>query len=194
MPPSRTRELAALRLAPVRTWSVPLVIEAAVAVILRGTTTADAEVLLVRRATKHGDPWSGDMAFPGGRRGVNDHDGVDTAMRETREEVGAKLARAWCIGGLTPLVTLAPSRRSRVTPMVVTPVVFVARAPLTLTPNHEIADARWVPLARFAARAEPTTRRWRVLGIQLNAPAWRLDDDVVWGLTHVMLKRLLRIL
>lgn len=171
-----------------RTWSLPLVLDAAVAVLLRGSL-ADAEVLLVRRATRAGDPWSGDMAFPGGRRGPGDVDLIATATRETFEEVGARLDRRACRGALRPVPTLAPSRRSRLTPMLVTPIVFVVED-VTLTPNHEIAATRWVPLRAFRDPMASTIRPWRLLGFKLSAPAWKLGDDVVWGLTHLMLRRL----
>jgi len=186
------KKLDDLRLAPVRRWRVPYVIEAAVAVVLRDGPS-EPELLLVKRAVRAGDPWSGDMALPGGRRGTGDVDLLATAIREAHEEVGLVLTRAACRGALTPVVTLA-RRHARLTPMVVTPIVFVVHGEPALHLNHELAAARWVPLAAFSQRAEKTSRPWRVLGFQLSAPAWQLGDDVVWGLTHQMLTRLVRAL
>ncbi|MCA9639821.1 MAG: NUDIX domain-containing protein, partial [Myxococcales bacterium] len=65
---------------------------AAVAAVLR-PTDADTEVLLIRRAEHEGDPWSGHMAFPGGRHDPTDPDLLTTARRETLEEVGLDLSR-----------------------------------------------------------------------------------------------------
>src|SRR6185295_3323821 len=64
---------------------------AAVAAILRESAT-DLEALLIRRAEREDDPWSGHMAFPGGRRGAADRDIEETARRETLEEIGLDLA------------------------------------------------------------------------------------------------------
>src|SRR5215471_21768996 len=64
---------------------------AAVAAILRDRE-GEAEVLLIRRAQKTGDPWSGHMAFPGGRQDPSDLDLLHTAVRETQEEVGLELS------------------------------------------------------------------------------------------------------
>ncbi len=75
---------------------------AAVAVVLR-EIDGRPEVLLIERATKEGDPWSGHMAFPGGR--VEDVDGSIqiAAERETFEEVGVSLEGAELIGRLDDL-------------------------------------------------------------------------------------------
>ncbi|MGB5283894.1 MAG: NUDIX domain-containing protein, partial [Polyangiales bacterium] len=65
---------------------------AAVAMLLREGASGP-EVFFIRRAEHPRDPWSGHMAFPGGRRDAGDATLLDTAMRETREEVGVDLSR-----------------------------------------------------------------------------------------------------
>lgn len=172
-----------------------LALEAAVAVVLRGPSLARAEVLLVRRAARPGDPWSGDMALPGGRRGPEDRDLAATARRETREEVGLALEpHAALIGRLRQVFTIAPSGARRVRPMVVSPYVFALASPDVppLTLSHEVAGTRWVPLAALMDPALRARRPWRLFGVTWPAPAWRLGDDLVWGLTHQMLSHLLR--
>ena len=54
---------------------------AAVALVLRGRTVDDAELLFIRRAERVGDPWSGHIAFPGGREEEGDETLADTADR-----------------------------------------------------------------------------------------------------------------
>ena len=66
---------------------------AAVAMVLRPAAGGASEVLLIERAEKPGDPWSGHMAFPGGRLDPSDPDPRFTAERETFEEVGPRSAR-----------------------------------------------------------------------------------------------------
>src|SRR5437870_1501228 len=71
---------------------------AAVAIVLRDGASG-IEVLFIHRAEHPDDPWSGHMAFPGGRA----EDGeppVLTAMRESAEEVGLDLGEAELLGGL----------------------------------------------------------------------------------------------
>src|SRR4051812_20593726 len=64
--------------------------QAAVAILL-AERDRDTLALLIQRAVRAGDPWSGDMAFPGGHREPHDQDLGLTAARETLEEVGIDL-------------------------------------------------------------------------------------------------------
>src|SRR5512147_1311947 len=74
--------------------------QAAVAILL-AERDGDAHALLIQRAERPGDPWSGHMAFPGGHREPHEHDLFLTAARETFEEVGIDLHRqAEAIGRL----------------------------------------------------------------------------------------------
>ena len=50
-------------------------------------------VLLMRRAEREGDSWSGHWSFPGGWRQAGDRDLLCTALRELEEECGVRLAR-----------------------------------------------------------------------------------------------------
>ena len=80
---------------------------AAVATILREGLEGP-EVLLIRRAENPRDPWSGHMAFPGGREAPEDRDLLATAVRETHEEVGLDLQRsAHLLGRLDALPAVA---------------------------------------------------------------------------------------
>ena len=65
---------------------------ASVALIVRDRRLPS--VLLIRRAERTGDPWSGQVAFPGGKKQEGDLTARDTAVRETMEEVGIDLSRS----------------------------------------------------------------------------------------------------
>ena len=76
---------------------------AAVAMILR-EVHGEAEILMIRRAKREGDPWSGHMAFPGGRMERADRHGFDVARRATEEEIGLQLLESDpCIGRLSEI-------------------------------------------------------------------------------------------
>ena len=66
---------------------------AGVAVILRGDEDEE-QVLLIRRADREGDPWSGQVAFPGGMVNSADKSFEETARREAAEEVGIDLSKS----------------------------------------------------------------------------------------------------
>ncbi|MCS6797871.1 MAG: CoA pyrophosphatase [Myxococcota bacterium] len=154
---------------------------AAVAAILRGGTQGP-EVLLIRRAHVVGDPWSGQMAFPGGRREPDDPDLLTTVLRETREEVGLDLAHdAELLGRLDDTPTHRPG-------LVVTPYVFALARSVTVRPSpREVAEALWQPLAPLAAGHRDTTYRYVDPRGSFDLPAFDLEGRIVWGLTYRML-------
>jgi 8-oxo-dGTP pyrophosphatase MutT (NUDIX family) len=156
---------------------------AAVAAIVRpGSEPEGAEILLIRRAERAGDPWSGHMAFPGGRRDERDRSLLETATRETLEEVGIALDGAPL--GLLPDV---PTHR---TGLVVRPFVFALERNVTLATSDEVAEALWTPLAPLMRGEHGGTYAFRHEGIRYALPCFRLEDRIVWGLTYRMLELL----
>jgi 8-oxo-dGTP pyrophosphatase MutT (NUDIX family) len=164
---------------------------AAVAAVLRDAA-AGAEVLLIRRAALEGDPWSGHMAFPGGRRHQADRDLLATAIRETREEVGLDLERAEAVGRLEPLPVYA---RGRPTGMLVAPFVFaVSGEPELVLDRREVDEALWTPLGALASGELGTEIDWRRGDEHVRLPAWDVQGRIVWGLTYRMLSELFELL
>ena len=117
----------------------PSLIWAAVAVLIAPDPDA---ILLIRRADRPGDPWSGHMALPGGRREPDDPDLLATAIRETREEVGVELDREQLLGALDDVVPRNPV----LPPIAVRPFVFLLPARPVLVLNPEVAATQWVSL------------------------------------------------
>jgi 8-oxo-dGTP pyrophosphatase MutT (NUDIX family) len=157
---------------------------AAVAVILAPDPDA---VLLIRRAERAGDPWSGHMALPGGRQDPAEPDLFSTAARETAEEVGLTLGRQDLIGTLDDVVPRTPV----LPPIAVRPHVFVLSHRPTLSLNPEVAAARWVPLDLLLHSQTYGSIRLDIRGERREFPAYRLDDSVVWGMTERILSSLL---
>ena len=160
---------------------------AAVAVVLAPDPEA---MLVIRRAERAGDPWSGHMALPGGRQEAVDHDLVATAIRETREEVGIELTRADLAGVLDDVVPRTP----RLPPIAVRPYVFLLATRPMLTPNPEVAAARWVELDHLLHPNTYHEAQLDVGGERRGFPAYRLDDAIVWGLTERVVSGLLELL
>lgn len=163
---------------------------AAVAAILRDPGGGrDAEILFIRRAEREGDPWSGHMAFPGGRR-----DGVDitleaTAIRETREEVGLDLGAAGRL--LAELPELHAIARGKRAGLVITPFVFALDGDAALTFDaHEVAEALWAPLGALARKEGAGTLPYEMEGRRLDLPCIDVQGRIVWGLTYRMLEML----
>lgn len=161
---------------------------AAVALVLRGATLGNAELLFIRRAQRAGDPWSGHVAFPGGRRDVADPSLEVTARRETREELSLDLGiDAALLGVLDDLRPRSPALPS----IAVRPYVFALTRDVTLVPNHEVHSTFWVPVAELRDPSRSTEHIFDRDGARLRFPAYRSGDDIVWGMTERIVTQLL---
>ena len=180
----RLRDRLALHRPVEDTLGGPL-IWAAVAVILAPDPEA---VLLIRRAERAGDPWSGHMALPGGRQDPAEPDLVTTAIRETQEEVGLVLRPEHLAGSLDDVVPRTPV----LPPIAVRPFVFLLDRRLDPAPNPEVAATQWVPLDRLLDPVNHDTVQYEIRGENRQFPAYRLDESVVWGLTERILSDLFR--
>lgn len=169
--------------------------KAAVALIFRGGSESESsgepELLFIKRADYPGDPWSGQVAFPGGREEPGDSSLADTAARETREETGIDLIRDGTFIGT--LDDLRP-RINRLPDVIVRPFVVLLERYEPLVLSNEVALAFWIPL-----RALKATESWRdtpvlARGVQINTRAFHHDGHIVWGMTERILGQLLGIL
>lgn len=147
-------------------------------------------VLLIRRAERAGDPWSGHMALPGGRREPGDLDLLATAIRETSEEVGFVLLPEDLAGTLDDVVPRTPV----LPPIAVRPFVFTAANRPQLLLNPEVADARWVQLDRLLLPESRRRVRVEIQGSSREVEAYHLEDAVVWGMTERILSSLAALL
>ncbi|WP_437629596.1 NUDIX hydrolase [Sorangium sp. So ce854] len=157
-----------------------------------GGDPAEAELLLIRRAEHPRDPWSGHMALPGGRRDPADEHLLDTAIRETREEVGIDLAAHGTL--LARLPDLPAVARGRRVGLVISPFVFALRSAPDLTLSHEVAEALWTPLGPLARGERASTYAYTHEGNVVDLPCLRVEERVVWGLTYRMLEQLFEVL
>lgn len=163
---------------------------AAVAAVLRPGPLG-AEVLLIRRAEHALDPWSGHMAFPGGRYDRTDESLLATAVRETREEVGLDLEQHASLLG--PLDALPAIAKGRPAGLVIAPFVFALEDDVVLRPNHEVVETLWAPLARLASGEHAAVVEYQLEGQTLELPGWNVEGRIVWGLTYRMLHSLLEL-
>jgi len=161
----------------------PGLIEAAVAIVLAPDENGELELLFIKRAEEEGDPWSGQMALPGGRRDDDDDDLLATAIRETHEETSIALPRGAVLGELDDL---APVTRV-LPPIMVRPFVFGLEHRPEVRPSREVALHLWTSLNGLPGTAGETAVSVR--GFQGDVPAYLIGPHVVWGMTHRILSR-----
>jgi len=159
--------------------------QAAVATILRenGQRT---EVLLIKRAQRPGDLWSGHMAFPGGHWEAGDDDLAATAVRETREEIGLDLGRHARLLGHLDHMNVNPIGTSY--DMLIVPFVFAVEGdPPPFRPNHEVAAVIWGSVHDMYHGHSAVRRDMHVAGGKRSFPGYGVENEIVWGLTYRML-------
>lgn len=147
-------------------------------------------VLLIRRADRQGDPWSGHMGLPGGRLDAGDRDLLATAIRETQEEVGVTLDPDSLLGVLDDVTPRTPLPR----PVVVRPFIFALPERPRLNPNVEVSFTLWVSLEELRSSGVYREALLRIRGEDRSFPAYHLGPHVVWGLTERILTPLLEVL
>lgn len=164
---------------------------ASVAMMLRDMP-AGPEVFFIRRAEHPSDPWSGHMAFPGGRKEEGDFSLLHTVYRETLEEVGIDLQRhAEPIGRLDDLQAVAKGKPAGT---VIRPYVFELHTDVPLQIDaSEVAETIWTPISPLFRGEADTVRPYEWQSRTIEFPAYDVSGRVVWGLTYQMLRSFFRI-
>ena len=151
------------------------------AIFRPGRSAGDStRLLFIQRAARTGDPWSGQMAFPGGRAEPVDRGPEGTAERETSEEVGLDLSGAHRLGALSQLDGGRANNRM----IHVSAHAYWLDGPdPALSPNREVADALWVDLSTLADPDRHIEYFYPLA--EMTFPGIQLDkqEQVVWGLT-----------
>lgn len=159
-----------------------LVADAAVALLLR-MVNEELEVFLVKRVESPSDPWSGNVALPGGKRTPEDRDLKQTVVRETLEETNINLLyRCRFLGVLETLIS-TPRPEMKILPF----VVLVEHEP-TVRLNYELDSFAWISLRRLIRN------RTKVKFSFGERDAYVFDDVIVWGLTYRVLEMFVNIL
>jgi len=156
---------------------------AAVAMVLRHGKSGDLETLFMKRAQRADDPWSGQMAFPGGHVDPGDDGPEGAARRETLEEVGLALTPEMQIGRLSDV----SGGRLRTFELAVCPLVYYHPNPGPLTHNYEVADTVWVPLSFLGDVGNIEAYYFPRDPEQRAFSCFNYGPYTIWGLTYRIL-------
>ena len=148
--------------------------QAAVAVIVRDHVDGTgSDILFIKRATVAGDPWSGQMAFPGGHRDSADDSLKTAAMRETLEETGLALGDSEFLGELPHR---RPWKKGPDSEMIVAPFVFgISKCP-QFQPNHEVDELVWGSVQDMYNRSLHDTEDRIINSVPATFNGYRLQD------------------
>jgi 8-oxo-dGTP pyrophosphatase MutT (NUDIX family) len=164
---------------------------AAVAILIRLGKSGEPEIFFIQRAIYEGDPWSGQIAFPGGREEDSDRTLADTATRETYEETAIDLRV--CAEHVGVLDDLHP-RTVRLPAVVVRPFVFLVAECPEVVLSSEVADCFWVPLSSLLDRSVWRDATVRAGGTEMSRFAFHHRGFVIWGMTERILSGMLALL
>jgi len=154
--------------------------EAGVAIILR--FGKGVECLFIKRRVSPGDPWSGHIAFPGGRRKPVDINILGTIYREVMEEVGIDLRS---VGEL--IYILPPAYPGNEPELRVYPYVFNLTVPVDVKLGSEAEKFYWVDLDALTKESVPVSTS---LGLRVVEAYTFIKDGekvIVWGMTKRIL-------
>lgn len=168
----------------------PAARRASVAILIRLGAADEPEIFFIQRATYESDPWSGQIAFPGGREEPGDDGLLGTAVREAFEETAFDLRTDATLIGV--LDDLRP-RAVRLPAVVVRPYVFLMPDPPDAALSHEAADSFWVPLSVLLDRSVWRDTTVTAGGMEMSRFAFHHEGYVVWGMTERILSGLLEL-
>ena len=147
------------------------------------------EVLLMKRAYREGDKWSGQISMPGGREEDFDSSLLDTARRECFEELGIDLNKhAEHLGRLDDVQAMA---KFKVLPLSISPFVFEVREKPAARLSDEATAWFWFPLMGALDGSFDGEFIYPGADSAWKLPCWNYEEFVIWGLTYKMLSNFL---
>ena len=155
------------------------IVQSAVLLMLR-ESEAGFRIWFIRRTEHPDDPFSGHVAFPGGKKKDEDETLADTAVREVSEELGFDASRgAEILGEMDFIHPLTPSVRR----YAVKPFVAVLGGETEFSPNYEVAECFSVPVSHLLDEKNRDVRKRNRDGVAVDDYVFVYENRIIWGLT-----------
>ncbi len=164
--------------------------QAAVSLILH-EVGGSAQALIIKRAERPGDHWSGHLALPGGRAQLGDEDLIATAARETCEEVGIDLSNG---GNFIGQLDIVVPTNERLQKLEIAPFVAIAPKEFTLSLSDEVASVFWVSISDLKREGRSSFFSMPLGGVINKWPAYPSEGGPIWGITERILTNFLSLL
>ena len=156
--------------------------DAAVALLLKPVSHV-LKILFVKRVENPADPWSGQMALPGGKRDAKDQNLKQTVVRETLEETNIKLLdRCRFLGVMEAL------RSTQRPEMKILPFVVLLKHDPSIKLNEELEGFVWISL-------KDLLQHKGIVKFSFGEfCAYIVGNTIIWGLTYRILEKFIHIL
>ncbi len=163
-------------------------VHASVMMILK-ESGQDYSLLFIKRPESERDPFSGHMAFPGGRMESVDKSKLETAIRETYEEVGINInSSGRILGSLDDINPNNPRARN----YIVTPYLSVLSEKVVLRPDvNEVEKTVWIPMHHLVDDRNAQVRMRERGGRMVKDYAYNYEQYIIWGMTGRILHQFL---
>jgi 8-oxo-dGTP pyrophosphatase MutT (NUDIX family) len=150
---------------------------ASVLVVIYG----DDPIIVMTEKPKHLKLHAGEISFPGGKFESTDSDLLDTALRETREEIGLRISKNQVIGQLEPVMTLNSS-------FMILPFVSIVDEITSLSANSEVERIFHIPLKPFlkTMNNDPNPDHTRIQEMY----TFEYKNKIIWGASARILKQI----
>jgi len=150
---------------------------ASVLVVIYG----DKPIIIMTEKPKHMKFHAGEISFPGGKLDPEDTSLLETALRETREELGLTITENQVVGQLEPVVTLNSG-------FLILPFISVVKEIPPLSANAEVEKILHIPLDSFlktqARDPDPSHN------LIQEMYTFEYQNQIVWGASARILKQI----
>jgi 8-oxo-dGTP pyrophosphatase MutT (NUDIX family) len=151
--------------------------DAAVALIFK-LVNRDIRILFVKRVDNPVDPWSGQMALPGGKRDLHDQNLKQTVIRETLEETNIDLLCRCRFLGVMAALRSTQRAEMRILPF----VILLEHQPSIILNKKELEGFVWISLKELVQHKSAAKFSFG------EFPAYIIGSNIIWGLTYRILE------
>jgi 8-oxo-dGTP diphosphatase len=151
--------------------------DAAVALIFK-SVNQELKILFVKRVENPADPWSGQMALPGGKRDAHDQNLKQTVIRETLEETNIDLLYRCRFLGVMAALRSMQRAKMKILPF----VILLEHQPSIILNKRELERFVWFSLKELVQHKSAAKFSFG------ESPAYIIESDIIWGLTYRILE------
>jgi len=162
--------------------------QAAVSIII----SPEQEILFIKRSHNPKDPWSGHMAFPGGKKDHSDHDIIHTSRREIYEEVGISLNHQDHYCGSLSFYPVTYKQKD--TGLAISPHIYLLPKKVELALDQtEVEDAYWISTDYLIDKQNRVLKEFSIQEKLIKRESIPYRGEFIWGITFEILNNFFQI-